>query len=328
MTAMPVPSSLDLQVVDEPQRALTWKRAASSFFPGLSVHDLRPNPARGSICGTSLGAGQVWTILSPPVHVEYRPRGRLDASADMFSVMLQLQGSTIAVQSGQSCQLRPRELCLIDGYTPFELEVAEDFSHVMFLRLPRSMVLSRHPYLERQTARLFDPDEAGTRLLRTVLLGLLDSAPYLHDEQGTVALSGAVQLLGTLQSPSGSRPAAMNWRARSALALIESELADPLLTATRVAQAQGISRRRLDEILQETVGCSLSAQIWLRRLEQAAADLRDPRLAARTVTQIAFGAGFASTAHFTRAFRRRYGCSPRDWRAGGVVTAVSGESLG
>jgi AraC family transcriptional regulator, positive regulator of tynA and feaB len=321
VTGMPVPSSLDLQRVDEAQRALTWARSASAFFPGLSVRDLRANPARGSICGTSLGAGQVWTILSPPVQVSYRPRGPLDPAAEMFSVMLQLQGSTSAMQGGQSCRLRPRDLCLIDGYAPFELEVREEFSRLMFLRVPRAMVLSRHPYLERQTARTFDPDEAGTRLLRAVLHGLLDAAPFLQDEQGAVALAGAVQLLGASQPPGGFRSAASNWRVRAALALIEADLSDPSLTANRVARAQKISRRRLDEILLETVGLSLSAHIWQRRLAQAASDLRDSRLAGRTVTQIAFGMGFTNTAHFTRAFKRRYGCSPRDWRATGAVAS-------
>ena len=37
------------------------------------------------------------------------------------------------------------------------------------------------------------------------------------------------------------------------------------------------------------LGTSLTAQIWSRRLAQAANDLADPRFAAKTVTQIAFG---------------------------------------
>jgi len=323
MMLIPMPSSLDLQRVDAAKRALAWRQSASTFFPGLSVQEFLANPTRGSICGTTLGEGQVWTIISPPVQVSYRPRGRFDVSADTFSVMLQLQGSTVASQSGQSCRLGPRDLCLLDGLEPFELEVPEDFSHVMFLRLPRSMVLARHPYLERQTARIFEAEEPGTRILRSMLLGLLESAPFFHDEQSAVALAGTVQLMGALQPPCGFRPTATNWRARAALALIESDLSDPTLTANRIARAQAISRRRLDEILLDTIGCSLSAHIWLRRLAQAASDLRDPRLTGRTVTQIAFGAGFASTAHFTRAFKRRYGCSPRDWRATTADRAAS-----
>ncbi|HEY1413331.1 MAG TPA: helix-turn-helix transcriptional regulator, partial [Rhodopila sp.] len=101
---------------------------------------------------------------------------------------------------------------------------------------------------------------------------------------------------------------------RAALAYIDGSLADPELTATRVADAQTVSRRRLDQIMVEATGGSLSSHIWLRRLEQAASDLRDERFASKTVTQIAFAAGFEDVAHFTRAFKRRYRMPPRDWR--------------
>lgn len=123
-----------------------------------------------------------------------------------------------------------------------------------------------------------------------------------------------MQLLGAAKMREPSRATTVPWRVNAALALIEAELADPELDANRIARAQGISRRRLDELMVAQTGTSVSAKIWLRRLEQAASDLTDARYASRTVTQIAFAAGFEDAAHFTRAFKRRYGCTPRKWR--------------
>ena len=54
--------------------------------------------------------------------------------------------------------------------------------------------------------------------------------------------------------------------------------------------------------------------IWERRLEACSRDLLEPRLAGRTVAEIAYGRGFNDAAHFSRAFRERFGCSPREWR--------------
>jgi AraC-like DNA-binding protein len=34
----------------------------------------------------------------------------------------------------------------------------------------------------------------------------------------------------------------------------------------------------------------------------------------RHITEIAFGWGFNELTHFSRAFKERYGVSPRDWR--------------
>jgi AraC-like DNA-binding protein len=305
-------TSLDLARVEETQRAATWSRTARDFFPGLSVRGLQVNPKLGTMHGQQCGPGWLWTILSPPLNVTYSPEAA--AGERTFSVMLQLEGSTDARQSSRSCRLNRHEFCVIDQDTPFELEVAGLFSHLMFLQMPREAVVSRHPYLEQRTAERFEPDEPGAMLVRTVLLGLLETAPFLEQDQRAAALTVIAQALGVPKPPGAAFLDEVSWRARTALACIDSELADPSLTASRVAQVQGISRRRLDEILLKTAGTSLSAQIWNRRLQQAATDLIDPRYASRTVTQIAFAVGFEDAAHFTRAFKRRYHCTPREWR--------------
>jgi AraC-like DNA-binding protein len=193
----------------------------------------------------------------------------------------------------------------------------------MFIQIPRESELSRHPYLAQRTAERFDPHDAGAVLMRSTLLSLLETASFLEDDQRAAALNAVAQLLGSPKAPGPGPLDEVSWRARTALAYIDSALSDSTLTASRVAQMQGISRRRLDEILQKTAGVSVTGQIWSRRLQQAAADLLDPRYASLTVTKIAFSVGFEDTAHFTRAFKRRYGCTPREWRRRGGAAAPS-----
>jgi AraC-like DNA-binding protein len=307
-------STFNLEEVDSAQRAERWCQTAGTFFPGLRARVPRADMPVGSISGRAFGPGQLWQILSPPVSVDCAPVPG-DPFAESLSVMLQLQGSTVATQGTHMCVLTPGDICLIDGSVDFHLDVAADFSQIMFLRMPRYLILSRYPYLESRTAQKFEPDEPGTGVLRSVLTGLLESAPLLEPDQCTTALVGAACLLGVPKPPQSDASLELNWRVRAALAYIDAELPDPALNATRVATAQGISRRRLDEILLQTVGLSLNAQIWNRRLAQAATDLRDPRHASRTVTDIAFAVGFVDAAHFARSFKRRYLCSPRDWRS-------------
>jgi AraC-like DNA-binding protein len=306
-------SALDLASVAEPERAAVWMRSAGRLFPGLSVSKPPVNPIVGRIEGVPLGPGHLWTILSPPVRVSYLPR---HDSPPMFSVMLQLDGATTAAQCGRECTLAAGDFCVIDGLAPFDLDAAGPVSRVVFLQMPRHAVLSRRDGLERRTAQAFDIREPGAAFLRNVLTNLLEAAPMLGLEQRTAALASVVQMLGVPRLPGGDSLATRNAeRIAATLAFIDAELADPTLTAQRVADAQGLSRRRLDQIL-ATLGTSLSAQIWARRLAQAASDLLDSRFGERTVTQIAFGVGFEDAAHFTRAFKRRYEVTPREWRNG------------
>jgi AraC-like DNA-binding protein len=308
-------SSLDLRSIEHQRRALVWRQAARTLFPGLRVEALRPDPVCGAIHGRQFGRGQIWSILSPPLRVDYEPLSGVPRSDACFSVMLQLRGGTNVTQHSKASPLRADDLCLLDEAVPFNLEVTEAASRVMFLRIPRDLVLIRYPYLEQRTAQAFERDDPGTGILRCYLLGLFESAGLLEKERCSTALVSAAMLLGVPKPPSSELTDDLHWRARSALSFIDANLSDPMLNAERVAAEQKISRRRLDEILLQTLGSSVNAQIWSRRLSQAAHDLRDPSQASRTVTNIAFSAGFTNAAHFTRSFKRRYGCGPREWRS-------------
>ncbi len=70
----------------------------------------------------------------------------------------------------------------------------------------------------------------------------------------------------------------------------------------------------------------MSGFIRERRLERCREELSNPRLANRSIGEIAYAAGFADLAHFSRRFREAYGLSPSDYRrmafAGDQATAA------
>jgi AraC-like DNA-binding protein len=64
----------------------------------------------------------------------------------------------------------------------------------------------------------------------------------------------------------------------------------------------------------------LGHTIWAQRLEACRRELGDPQQGHRSISDIAFGWGFNDAAHFSRAFRERFGLSPREWRASNSST--------
>lgn len=313
-TASRPTSMLDLQSVAESQRADIWSRTAGSFFPGLSIRDVQGTPNAGSMEGREFGLGSVWTVLSPAVEVNYRPQPDASELRRSFTVLLQLQGTMAARQEQRHCQMHAGDMCLLDEQWPFHLEVRDCFSHFMLMRMPRRMIVDRYPRISDDTASVIFANDPGATLLRKMLQHVLDISPFLNDGQSDVAFASVVHLLGILRESDSKRDRSLGWRAHAALALIDARLADTALTANGVAEAQGIGRRHLDEIMLRNTGLSLTAQIWRRRLEKAATDLRSRRCATKSITQIAFDAGFDDAAHFTRAFKKRYHCTPREWR--------------
>jgi AraC family transcriptional regulator, positive regulator of tynA and feaB len=99
---------------------------------------------------------------------------------------------------------------------------------------------------------------------------------------------------------------------RKAKALVDGELSNPACCSTSIAEALGVSARYLQRVFAE-VGTTPSRFLIAKRLETAAALLR--RLDRPcSVTNIALQCGFSDLSYFSRAFRCRFGRSPRDYR--------------
>jgi len=85
------------------------------------------------------------------------------------------------------------------------------------------------------------------------------------------------------------------------------------LTIERIAREHGISERYAYLILARQ-GITLGDWIRTQRLEGAAQDLTRTDNPAPSISEIAHNWGFPDQGNFTRAFRRRYGQSPSEYR--------------
>jgi len=86
------------------------------------------------------------------------------------------------------------------------------------------------------------------------------------------------------------------------------------LSAEDIARRHRLSARYIRKLF-EAEGTSLSDFMLGQRLLRAHRMLSDPRHSGRSITAIAFEAGFNDLSYFNRAFRRRYDATPSDVRA-------------
>jgi AraC-like DNA-binding protein len=107
------------------------------------------------------------------------------------------------------------------------------------------------------------------------------------------------------------------------------------LTLARVARALATSPRQIQRAFEQFGGSSFSKQLMERRLSVAADVLLEQR--SIPVADVARLVGYRQGSHFARAFRRRYGVSPAEFRvraaaprlepaAGGVALEVCREA--
>jgi AraC-like DNA-binding protein len=93
--------------------------------------------------------------------------------------------------------------------------------------------------------------------------------------------------------------------------LADRRYAEPL-TVADLARAAGLSRAHFSREFHRTFGEPPHRYLLTRRLERAAAMLRDTD---RQVTEICFAVGLASVGSFATSFRRVYGMTPLAYRA-------------
>jgi len=144
---------------------------------------------------------------------------------------------------------------------------------------------------------------ADARLSRVV-------ASQVHD---LVALAlGATRDAAELARGRGVRAA----RLRRIKDDVLERLHEPGLSAPAMAARHGVSERYLRKLFEQE-GTSFSAHVLEQRLAQVCRRLGDPRCAAMSISALAYATGFNDLSYFNKAFRRAYGASPSEIRAGG-----------
>jgi AraC-like DNA-binding protein len=103
-------------------------------------------------------------------------------------------------------------------------------------------------------------------------------------------------------------------RLRVILGAIARRFSDPGFNVGSLARAVGVSRRYVQDLLEETRK-SFTEHVLERRLERAFTLLTDPRCCHLSIIDIAFATGFGDVSHFNRMLRRRHGDTPSGVRA-------------
>jgi len=305
---------------ERPQRQFGfWNDAVCQTFTPLDCSRREPLavPFLGCLETVALGDLRVSRVRSEGLRVQRRREHIARSVEDRLQAVVLHHGRVRCTQAGGETEAAPGELLLIDTGRPFELHFPASYD-ILVMQVPQRLARDyfRDPHALANT-RLSCHGVAG------LLAGFLHSLWALDDPDmacagsaqiGQVALGlleAAVRAARQAQQPADRRCA----RLRAIKRLIERDLRDPRLSPAAIARALGFSTRYLHRVF-ASEGVSVAQYIRARRLEEAARELRDPRRMGNTVTDVALQCGFVDASHFGRVFKRCYGVSPQQYRAG------------
>ncbi|MFJ5921230.1 helix-turn-helix domain-containing protein [Kitasatospora sp. NPDC092948] len=236
----------------------------------------------------------------------------------MAGIGVQVSGTAVLTQDGRRTVLGPGELVLFDTGRTYTVDYPEPFRAHLF-HLPRRLL--GVPAAEWQQVTGVPVTAADG--FGSVLLPFLETlagtahhypAPVADRLAGTVAdLVGtlAAQLAATRRTEADDTP--NGHLVRRVRGHIERHLADSDLSPETIARAHHISVRYLHRLF-EAEEMTVGRLIRRTRLDACAQELSRRGPSGPSVSAVAQRWGFASPAHFSRAFRAAYGVSPREWR--------------
>jgi AraC-like DNA-binding protein len=229
-------------------------------------------------------------------------------------------GSLKIVRAQGACTVHAGELGILDSNVPFfaTLQSESDAPHESFQAVvPPDVFLSHLQPADKFTDAL-SMSTPGGELVNRLLDILVENGERLSRQAAkplTEALLEAIaDNLRSINVEGPRRQSLVDRRLMDIENYILMNLTDPELSYEKVAASCGISPRYLCYVLKAN-NTSFSELLWQNRLPKARDWLVLKATRDYPIHEIAYMSGFKSAAHFSRMFRRAYGCPPRAYRA-------------
>jgi AraC-like DNA-binding protein len=314
------PSRITEVVLKEGTLALDWNGDSDGRADWLDqmavqagmagqVDATRPNGAR--IRGWQLGSIGVVQARMSGICLSPVRDGARALHEEFLYLKILTQGSLGLTQHGETVSMAAGTAVLIDPAWAFE-EHFGDRAALTVMRIPRQALRARG--LQHALSRPVIPDvqRADPAAVRDFLLSVagLGARPgaALRRQLGEQCLD----LLGVLLEDGRGRclprgPEATLLRAKRAIA---RRIGDPDLTIGGLAAELNVSSNYLGRLFKRD-GTSVMRYVGAARLERAARLLRTVPERPMQIQEIAYQCGYVSLAHFSRAYKQRFGMSPR-----------------
>lgn len=240
-------------------------------------------------------------------------------------VLWQRQGSAQLSQRERIIDIAAGQWTIYDASRPYHIQMRDDSAFVVFLCEvdERDVLANLLPRMAGRTMAI----EGGA----AVALAMLDATqsqgerlnPRSHSSVGDFVAMLLSQEIQFLEKGAGAaRRKSLEILFDDAQQYVLRHLERPDLCPSQIALALGVCRRTLYHAFAAS-GETPQACIQRLRLERCRDGLSRFGAGCTSITQLAFEIGFSDPAYFARIFRRRYGCTPTEYRTAASRTSCA-----
>jgi AraC-like DNA-binding protein len=301
--------------------AESWARGLSSVFVELAVEQHDPTQRlTGQMYRHLFGdLTFVRAVTRGGSHRVSRTEALIRQSTEnIFFIGLLLAGDATLTQGDHRAELHLGDIAILDSTRAYEIDVPRSFD-ALWVKVPRHRLEGRlHSHSDIMAQRI-DGSVGIGHIASNLLRAALAEAHCIKPNEANRISNHLLDLLGLcLASGENSAPNENTTPYRASTLrrmqdFIEQRLDDDDMSPELVARTHNVSVRYIGKLF-EREGISVARWIRLRRLERCRMDLEDSANSGRAISNIAYAHGFGNISSFNRAFRARFGFSPRSLR--------------
>ncbi|EGV33471.1 transcriptional regulator, AraC family [Thiorhodococcus drewsii AZ1] len=303
--------------VVDPSRIEASATLFDALAQGIDVFGPHESPEeacqRQSVLRCGVGRVEMLKIRGAALAIDAAGCGN---SARIAALVL-LEGAGVIRQGERRVELEAGDLCLLRSGRALSVDVVGPY-RLALVEVSEEEVVDRFPLWR---AAMMTPIR-GTSGVPAVFC---DAVRSLHRWQDSLSVSAGsdhladviINLIGALVCfavPVNKDCLQQSLYQKDRIKkVVLSNLRNPDLDVDLIAESVGLSARQVHRVFADE-GTSLMRWVWVQRLEECYRELCQESSGRRSISDVAFTWGFNDQAHFSRAFRKHFGLSPRDAR--------------
>jgi AraC-like DNA-binding protein len=289
-----------------------WHQVTCRNFSTTEYRRPLSGPFKGRITARSFGALAVSDVTSSFADSDVEvTRGAAEIRKDPrdhFTLYFVRSGESGIDQDGRTARIRAGDFVIYDQAQPFTLHL-RGYCRGIVMTIPRPLLVSRLPMSHRLTARAIGGSSRLGALTAAVICEMAEFDEPIEENVANRVSASALDILATtLETELTSAVDRGDGRRLDQVKrYLLNNLDNAEMTVDAISAANHFAPRTLHRLF-SVEGTTPIRWLWQQRLTASYRALAEGQI--RQVTDAALSFGFADVSHFSRAFKKKFGCSP------------------
>jgi AraC-like DNA-binding protein len=320
-------TTMDTADVSARDRIPFWNDWINSLFQGLQSDLYGDTEFDGRLASAHAG-DVILTRLESSRHRVMRSRTQVRGSEIAYlKIVAPFYGSAGVEQKGRAAWVSPGEWSIYDTTDTYAVNNPSRVEHLIVM-VPKAHLAERGLVIDELMARRLGGCGGIARVALETMRSAWRELPCMTPDAARSTGDVITQCVHLSLLDLAGRATAITQREALRERIkqhVMRHLADPDLSVEQIARALSVSRRHLyNAFADEPDG--VAGFLLARRIEACRLAFDDPKLAGRSITEVALAFGFSNPAHFSRVFRSQTGVSPSAYRQAATLQRAQGQA--